>query len=72
MSAVSGIANAQMMAQNLQRLGQAQKTSQSQTLQQLQVLNSKRTQATQEVVNTAIEVKQAAISAKGRMIDVLA
>ena len=71
-SAVSGFSTAQNMTQNLQRLSRAHQTSHSQTIQQLQVLGSKRSQASQKVVDTAIDIKQTAIGAKGRMIDVFA
>ncbi len=69
---MTGTASAQQMTQALQRLGQINKASHEKAIQQLKTVDAKTSQAARQVVDQAIQIRQQAVQAKSKILDVMA
>ena len=68
----AGFSNAQQINQMVTRIGQIQQSNADKTLQVIQAVNQKTSDATLRVMTNAMETKAQSTDGKGRIVDVLA
>jgi len=68
----AGFSNAQQINQMVTRIGQIQQSNADKTLQVIQTVNQKTSDATLRVMANAMETKAQSTDGKGRFVDVLA
>lgn len=64
--------NMQQISQNVARIENGKRASNSQTIRHLETVDAKETEAKTDVINSAMELKATANNAKGNFVNVMA